>query len=52
MPPEFDRCAGKKGAKIRTKTLKGGKYVHICAPPGGGSSVAGYVKRKKSKKKR
>lgn len=48
MPAAFDKCrAG--GGKIRTKSLKGGKYMHICVPKGGGSSVGGYVKKRKGK---
>jgi len=49
MPAKFDKCAKKKGSKIRTKSLKGDKYMHICAPEEGGS-VVGYVKKKKKKK--
>lgn len=45
MPKEFDACV-KAGGKVRTKTLGKGKYMHICIPKGGGSSVAGEVKTK------
>ena len=46
MPPkEFNSCL-EAGGKVRTKTLKGGKFIHICIPKGGGASVAGEVKTK------
>lgn len=47
MPPEFDRCV-KRGGRVRTKSMKGGKYLHICYDKQG--SHAGYVKKKKKKK--
>lgn len=46
MPKEFDACRLMKGSKIRTKKLKGNKYMHICIRPDG-STVAGEVKEKK-----
>ncbi len=46
MPEAFNKCQ-KGGGKIRTKKLKGGKYIHIWIPKGGGSSVAGEVKKAK-----
>jgi hypothetical protein len=45
MPAEFDACV-KDGGRVRTKTIKGGKYIHICFPKGGGPSVSGEVKSK------
>ena len=47
MPIEFEKCRA-NGGKIRTKSLPGGKYIHICIPSGGGkgSSIAGEVKTK------
>lgn len=45
MPADFDACV-KGGGKVRTKSLSGGRYMHICIPKGGGPSVAGYVKKK------
>lgn len=45
MPAPFDACV-KAGGKIRTKTMKGGRYMHICIPKNGGPSVAGEVKTK------
>ena len=45
MPAGFDACR-KAGGKIRTKELKGGKYMHICIL--NGKSYAGEVKTKKS----
>ena len=47
MPPEgFDRCV-KDGGRIRTKKLKGGKYMHICFLKG--KSYAGEVKTAENK---
>ena len=46
MPKAFDDCAAQSGSRIRTKSLKGGKYIHICIPKGG-KSVGGEVKTKK-----
>jgi hypothetical protein len=51
MPEEFDRCVA-NGGKVRTKDLGKGKYMHVCIPKGGGSSVGGEVKTKKDKGKR
>ncbi len=45
MPKEFDNCV-KAGGRVRTKTLKGDKYLHICFPKGGGPGIAGEVKSK------
>ena len=44
MPKQFDACVS-GGGRVRTKSLKGGRYIHICFPKGGGS-VAGEVKTK------
>lgn len=44
MPKEFEACQ-KNGGRIRTKKLKGGKYIRICYI--GGGSYAGEVKKKK-----
>jgi len=44
MPKEFDNCV-KRGGRVRTKKLKGGKYIHICFIDG--KSFAGHVKNKK-----
>lgn len=55
MPAKFDACR-KAGGKIRTKSMSGGRYMHVCVEPGGkkgprgGRTVAGEVKRKKGKK--
>ncbi len=46
MPKEFDRCV-KNGGKVRTKKLKGGKYMPICYLKG--KSYAGEVHTKKEK---
>lgn len=45
MPKEFDACR-KGGGKIRTITLKGGKYMHICIL--NGKSYKGEVKTKQA----
>ena len=45
MPAEFDACR-KNGGKIRTMTLKGGKYIHICVL--NGKSYKGEMKTKQS----
>lgn len=42
MPQAFDACRLMKGSKIKTKKLKGNKYMHICIRPDG-STVAGEV---------
>lgn len=44
MPAAFNKCRS-GGGRIRTKKLKGGKYIHICFK--GSKSYAGEVKRKK-----
>ena len=44
MPADFDMCV-KNGGKVRTKTMSGGKYMHICIDKNG-KSHAGYVKMK------
>lgn len=43
MPAGFIWCE-KHGGRIRTKTLKDGKYIHICFK--NGKSYAGEVKTK------
>jgi len=45
MPADFDRCVREKG-RVRTITLKGGKYIHVCYK--GGKSYSGEVKEKKA----
>ena len=54
MPKDFENAI-KRGARVRTKKLPGGKYIHIAFLDG--KSYAGEVKTKKtspvkSKKKR
>jgi hypothetical protein len=44
MPAGFEWCR-QHGGRIRTKTLSGGRYMHICFK--GGKSYAGEVKTKK-----
>ena len=48
MPKDFDKCVA-QGGRVRTKKLKGHKYMHICFLKG--KSYAGEVKTKKKKKK-
>jgi hypothetical protein len=43
MPAAFENCR-KGGGKVRTITLKGGKYMHICIL--NGKSYKGEVKTK------
>ncbi len=45
-PIAFDNCV-KDGGRVRTKTLSGGRYVHICFL--NGKSYAGEVKTKVEK---
>lgn len=49
MPKAFENCV-KKGGRVRTKSLGGGKYMHICFL--NGKSYAGEVKVKKGGKKK
>lgn len=49
MPKDFTDCV-KNGGKVRTKQLKGGKYIKICYDKDG-NSYSGEVKKKKKKKK-
>lgn len=44
MPAAFDNCVA-KGGRVRTVSLKGKKYVHVCYK--GGKGTSGYVKTKK-----
>jgi len=41
MPKAFEACV-KAGGRVRTKTLSGGRYMHICYK--GGKSYPGEVK--------
>ena len=50
MPAKFDACV-KAGGRVKTKKLKGNKYMHVCFPKGGGPSVAGEVKTAETKAK-
>lgn len=42
MPKAFNNCVS-RGGRVRTKTLAGGKYLHVCFKDG--KSYAGHVKR-------
>ncbi|KKN00161.1 hypothetical protein LCGC14_1140550 [marine sediment metagenome] len=48
MPVAFDKCVADKG-RVRTITLKGGRFMPICYPKGGGAGIAGEVKHSKKK---
>ena len=50
MPKSFETCV-KRGGKVRTKSLSGNRFIHLCIPKGGGSSIAGEVKTKEKKGK-
>ena len=47
MPADFERAIA-HGAKVRTKKLKGGKYIKIAISPSG-KTYAGEVHTKKGK---
>jgi hypothetical protein len=47
MPKDFDACVS-GGGRVRTKTLSGGRYMHICFL--GDKSYAGEVKKAKASK--
>jgi len=49
MGAAFDACVS-QGGRVRTKKLKGNKYMHVCFIRG--KSYAGEVKTKKSKKRK
>lgn len=44
MPADFDKCVS-EGGRVRTMTLSGGKYMHICYGKDG-KSHHGEVKMK------
>lgn len=46
MPKEFLKCV-LSGGRVRTKKLKGGKYLKLCFK--GGQSYAGEVQRRKKR---
>ena len=45
MPVAFEKCVA-GGGRVRTKTLSGRKFMHVCFK--GDQSFAGHVKTKKS----
>ncbi len=47
MPAEFDKCVA-DGGRVRTITLKGGRFMKICYDKAG-KSHAGEVKEAKGK---
>lgn len=44
MPAAFEKCVA-GGGRVRTKSLSGNKYIHVCFS--NGKSTAGEVKIKK-----
>ena len=48
MPADFNKCVS-EGGRVRTKSLKGSKYIHLCFSKG--KSHAGEVKTKQKKSK-
>ena len=48
MPEDFDKCRS-EGGRVRTMTLKGGRYMRVCYDKQG-KSHAGEVKTAKTKK--
>lgn len=49
MPKAFEECV-KKGGRVRTKKLKGGKYRHMCFADG--KSYLGETKVKKGSQRK
>jgi hypothetical protein len=49
MPGPFDRCVD-RGGRVRTLSLSGGRYQHICWL--GSKSYAGHVKKKQTQRRR
>ncbi len=47
MPADFDKCVA-EGGRVRTKKLKGGRYIRICYNKKG-ESFAGEVKTAEKK---
>ncbi len=43
-PVAFEKCV-KEGGRVRTKSLSGGRYMHLCFK--NGKSYAGEVKKAK-----
>ena len=48
MPQGFDNCVS-KGGRVRTKSLSGGRYMHLCFLKG--ESYVGEVKKAKVEKR-
>jgi len=49
MPKEFDDCV-KSGGKVRTKNLKGNKFIRICYDKKGKAHAGEVMTRKKKSK--
>lgn len=50
MPADFDKCVA-DGGRVRTITLKSGRYMHVCYDKNG-KSHAGEVKKSKESNSR
>ena len=48
MPADFEKCVN-EGGRVRTMTLKGGRYMRICYDKAG-KSHAGEVRQSKGNK--
>jgi hypothetical protein len=48
LPAKFNKCVG-DGGRVRTISLPKNKYMTVCFPKGGGSSIKGEVHKKKGK---
>ena len=47
MPEDFEKCR-RRGGRIRTKSLSGGRYIHLCFIDG--KSYAGEIKQRKGER--
>ena len=50
MPRTFLKCVA-EGGKVRTKSLSGGKYIHLCKTKSGKWTKGEVKKKKKARKK-
>jgi len=48
MPKKFNECV-RKGGRVRTKKLSGGRYIKVCFL--NGKSYTGEIHKKKKKKR-
>lgn len=49
MPEDFEKCV-REGGRVRTMTMKDGRYMRVCYDKDG-KSHAGEMKQKKGNKK-